>query len=245
MAHFAAVLKRARSHLTRNAVAWLALFVALGGTSYGLAAGSIDSREIKNDTVRTRDLRNNEVRSRDIRNRTIVGRDLLSNSLGGDQIDEQELGEVPLATRSKSADDALTLGGLGPAGFARPPLAVTADVADANSQADLLQIPGFGLLRAAADACDTGAGSESFSLRYVNTTAASVEAFGLTGAGATTHTTVPANGEVTVADSDEESYIVVRLIPADGTASAATATLFSHNEDPSCRVSLQVLVTAV
>ena len=244
MAHFAAVLSRARSHLTRNVVAYLALFVALGGTSYGLAAGSIDSREIKNDTIRTRDLRNNEVRSRDIRNRTIVGRDLLSNSLGGDQIDEQELGEVPLATRSKSADDALALGGEAPSAFAHPPLALTADVPDANSETDLLQVPGFGLLRAGASACNTGAGSESFSLRYVNTTAASIEAFALRGTGGTTHTTVPANGTVTVADDDQESYIVLRLIPADGAPNAVTATLFSNNQGTSCRVSLQVLVSA-
>ena len=153
MAHFRAVLARTRSHLARNAIAYLALFVALGGTSYGLAAGSIDSREIKNNTIRTRDLRNNEVRSRDIRNRTIVGRDLLSNSLGGDQVDERELGEVPLATRSKSADDALTLEGLGSAGFARRPLTVTADVPDGNSATDLLEVPGFGMLSAAANAC--------------------------------------------------------------------------------------------
>ncbi len=35
-------------------VAYLALFVALGGTSYGLATGSIDGREIKNNSVGTR-----------------------------------------------------------------------------------------------------------------------------------------------------------------------------------------------
>ena len=244
MANFAAVIDRARQHLTGNAVAYLALFVALGGTSYGLAAGSIDSREIKNDTVRTRDLRNNEVRSRDIRNRTIVGRDLLSNSLGGDQIDEQELGEVPLATRSKSADDALALGGEAPSAFARPPLALTADVPDSNSEIDLLQVPGFGLLRAGAGACDTGAGTESFSLRYVNTTAASVEAFAFRPAAGTTHTTVSPNGEVNLVDGVVESHIVLRIIPAAGTAEAATATLFSNNQGASCRVSLQVVVTA-
>lgn len=34
----------------------LALFVALGGTSYGLATGSIGSREIKDHSIRARDL---------------------------------------------------------------------------------------------------------------------------------------------------------------------------------------------
>ena len=242
MAHFPALLARTRSHLTRNVVAYLALFVALGGTSYGLAAGSVDSREIKNNTIRTRDIRNNEVRSRDIRNRTIVGRDLLSNSLGGDQINEQELGEVPLATRSRSADDALALGGAGPGAFARTPLALTVDVPDGNSQVDLLEVPGFGLLRAPPNACDGGPGSPAFSLNYANTTAAAMESFVRTSA-TTTHSTVSAGGGTTSGDGGAESYIVMRLVPAGGAPRAATATLFSNNDGASCRVSLQVLVT--
>ena len=242
MAHFRALLRRARSHLSRNAVAWLALFVALGGTSYGLAAGSIDSREIKNSTIRTRDLRNNEIRSRDIRNRTIVARDLLSNTLGGDQVDEAELGEVPLATRSKSADDALALGGEAPSAFARPPLAVTVDVADSSAQLDLLEIPGFGVLRAPANACETDGGSESFQLSYVNTTAESMESFARTPTG-TSHTTVAAGAQAGHSDDAAESYIVLRLAPSDGAERAATATLFSSNEGSACRVSLQAVVT--
>ena len=243
MAHFAAVLNRIRSHVARNSVAYLALFVALGGTSYGFASGSIDSREIRNNTIRTGDLRNNEVRSRDIRNRTIVGRDLLSNSLGGDQIEEAELGEIPLATRSKSADDALALDGQPPSAFAGPPLAETANVPDANiTQTDLLQIPGFGLLRAAPNACNTGAGTESFTLSYLNTTAASMESFAFTPA-ATQHATVASSGELSTVHDDEQSYIVLRLVPADRAVGAATATLFSNNEGSSCRVSLQVVVS--
>jgi hypothetical protein len=242
MADFRALLGRLRTHITGNAVAYLALFVALGGTSYGLASGSVDSREIRNNTIRTRDLRNNEVRSRDIRNRTIVARDLLSNTLGGDQIDETELGEVPLATRSKSADDALAFGGEAPSAFARPPLAVTVDVPDSGSETDLLEIPGFGLLRATASACETGAGSGSFSLTYVNTTSADIESFGRTSA-ATNHFTVTAGSEAEIIDSGPESYITLRLAPADGTDSAATAILFSNNEGSTCRVSLQALVS--
>jgi hypothetical protein len=47
-------------------VALLALFVSLGGVSYGVATGSIDSREIKNNTVRGKDVRNNSIRGADI-----------------------------------------------------------------------------------------------------------------------------------------------------------------------------------
>jgi hypothetical protein len=61
-------------------VAVLALFVALGGSSY--AALKIGSKQIRNNSVRTGDLRNNDIRSRDIRNNTILGRDVSESSLG-------------------------------------------------------------------------------------------------------------------------------------------------------------------
>ena len=48
-------------------VALIALFVAMGGVSYGVATGSIDGREIKNNTVKSGDLRNNDIRGKDIR----------------------------------------------------------------------------------------------------------------------------------------------------------------------------------
>ena len=50
-----------------NVISLIALFVALGGTSYGLASGAIDSREIKNNTVRTKDVRNGSLLSRDFK----------------------------------------------------------------------------------------------------------------------------------------------------------------------------------
>ncbi len=46
------------SHIRRQYAGFLALFVVLGGTSYAVAAGSIDSRAIKNNTVRSTDIRN-------------------------------------------------------------------------------------------------------------------------------------------------------------------------------------------
>ena len=39
-------------------VASIALFVALGGTGYAAATGSIDTREIKNSTIRGKDVKN-------------------------------------------------------------------------------------------------------------------------------------------------------------------------------------------
>jgi hypothetical protein len=101
-------------------IACVALFVSLGGVSYGLAKGSIDSREIKNNTIRSKDvrnntlrtfdIRNNEVRGFDIRNSTIQGRDVAFNTLTGQDISEDSLGKVPSATTADTATTATTAG---------------------------------------------------------------------------------------------------------------------------------------
>jgi hypothetical protein len=99
-------------------IALIALFVSLSGVSYGVATGFIDSREIKNNQVRTKDLRNNDVRTRDlrnnevrgidIRNSTVRGADVGLNSLTGDDINEARLGKVPSAAAADSATSATT-----------------------------------------------------------------------------------------------------------------------------------------
>lgn len=84
-------------------IACIALFVSLGGVSYGVATGFIDSREIKNNTIRTQDLRNNDVRGRDIRNSTIGGRDIAFNTITGQDVNESKLGKVPDADKLDGA----------------------------------------------------------------------------------------------------------------------------------------------
>jgi hypothetical protein len=54
------------THLRRNVVAYLALFVALSGTSYAVAAGSIGSRQIRDNSVRSKDIRDGNVRAKDV-----------------------------------------------------------------------------------------------------------------------------------------------------------------------------------
>ena len=100
----------------------IALFVSLSGVSYGVATGFIDSREIKNNEIRsldirnnqirTRDLRNNEVRGIDIRNSTVQGRDIALNTVTGEDLNESTLGKVPSATSADSATTATTASGV-------------------------------------------------------------------------------------------------------------------------------------
>jgi hypothetical protein len=73
-------------------VALIALFVSLGGVSYGVATGFIDSRELKNNAVSTKDLKNNDIRSRDVRNNALTGGDIADRSLLGKDF---KAGELP------------------------------------------------------------------------------------------------------------------------------------------------------
>ena len=101
-------------------IACIALFVSLGGVSYGVATGFIDSREIKNNEIRsgdlrnneirTRDLRNNEVRGVDVRNSTIQSRDIAINGVQGVDVREDTLAKVPSATAADLATAAASAG---------------------------------------------------------------------------------------------------------------------------------------
>jgi hypothetical protein len=64
-------------------VALIALFLSMGGVSYGLATGVIDGREIKNETITYKDVR--------------------SNKLGGGVVKESALGPVPSSLLSHGA----------------------------------------------------------------------------------------------------------------------------------------------
>ena len=100
-------------------ISMIALFVSLSGVSYGVATGFIDSREVKNNEIRsldirnneirTRDLRNNEVRGIDIRNSTVQGRDIGLNAVTGEDVKEDTLGKVPSATSADAAGSVSSL----------------------------------------------------------------------------------------------------------------------------------------
>jgi hypothetical protein len=98
---------RRPSHAT--IVAYLALVLALGGTSYAainLPRNSVGPKQIKKQAVRSLEIRNNGVLSRDIRNRTIRGLDIRANTIGRRQIQIAKLGTVPQAANAN------TLGGV-------------------------------------------------------------------------------------------------------------------------------------
>src|SRR3954454_23358785 len=81
-----------------NATATLALFLALGGTSYAVL--HVGSDDVVDNSLRSRDIRNGGVRSRDVRDRTIRARDLRSETLGSRVVKESALGRVPHAANA-------------------------------------------------------------------------------------------------------------------------------------------------
>jgi len=73
-------MSRIRSHLSyANVTASLALFVALGGTSYAvsqLPRNSVGSKQVRTGAIGASEVRTGAVRSRDIGNRSVALRDI-------------------------------------------------------------------------------------------------------------------------------------------------------------------------
>jgi hypothetical protein len=71
------LFRRKPSHAT--VVAYLALFVALGGSSY--AAVKVGSKQIVNNSVASGDIRNNSLTTKDVHDRSLLAKDFKSGQL--------------------------------------------------------------------------------------------------------------------------------------------------------------------
>jgi hypothetical protein len=107
-----------RSRITyANVMATIAVFVALGGSSY--AALRIGTSQINDNSIRSKDIRDNDVRGKDIRRGTLTGSDVKDNRLTGTDIRESSLAKVPLAGSADVAGSAGLLEGLPASTFER------------------------------------------------------------------------------------------------------------------------------
>jgi hypothetical protein len=88
------------SYLRRHHLGLIALFFALTGTSYAVATGSIDSREIRNNSIRSKDVRNNVLLSRDLRNNSVRSVDVREGTLTGTDVFDGGLTGADLANSS-------------------------------------------------------------------------------------------------------------------------------------------------
>jgi hypothetical protein len=83
------------SHAT--VVAYLALFVALGGSAYAAS-------QLGKNTVGTKQLKKSSVTTAKIKKNAVTGAKVKSHTLTGSDINLQKLGTVPSATHAASAD---------------------------------------------------------------------------------------------------------------------------------------------
>ena len=133
------MLGKAVQHVRENAVAWLALFVAMSGTAY--AANTVGSADIIDESILSADIKNGEVKNADLINAVVTGPKLALNSvtsnrvvngsllgadnapdtLTGAQINESTLGKVGDADTVDGLDSTQLQGQQGPPGSPGPP----------------------------------------------------------------------------------------------------------------------------
>jgi hypothetical protein len=94
-----------------NVMATIAVFVALGGSSYAITQGSVDSRAIKDSAVRSVDVKNRTLRDGDIRSNTITSRVVRDGALLGEDFRAGELPKGPPGEPGAPGADAVRLFG--------------------------------------------------------------------------------------------------------------------------------------
>jgi len=133
----------------------LALFIALGGVSYGLAGkNTVASDDIVNGGVKSKDIKNSGVKSKDLNTGSVKSSDVADDGLTGDDINENTLGKVNRASeanRADNADNADALGGSPPGAFASSTIVRWAEV-----NADGTIVDSFGITQANIDHRNTG-----------------------------------------------------------------------------------------
>lgn len=99
-------MQRIRSHLSfANAISMIALFVALGGTSYALAKNSIGAREIKKNGVGASEIKKNAVRAAEINRNAVTASELRSNAVAGGDVADGTIGNADLGDNSVAAGE--------------------------------------------------------------------------------------------------------------------------------------------
>jgi hypothetical protein len=103
------LLRRVRGRLTfANTTSLLALFVALGGTSYAattLAANSVGSRQIRTNAVGTSEIAYSGVRMQDIRAGAVGKSEIGTGAVGQNEIRNDAVGPGELRKDSVGADE--------------------------------------------------------------------------------------------------------------------------------------------
>jgi hypothetical protein len=142
-----------------NVTATLALFVALGGTSY--AAVTLTGADVRNGTVTGADLGNGSVKGREVTNGGLTGSDLKNGSVTTSDIGDRSLRAADFATGQRPA------GPPGPPGTTRVLARRAVDVALADGeQAEAVARCGSGEVAVSGGAVHDGTIDDNVSVVY-------------------------------------------------------------------------------
>jgi hypothetical protein len=90
-----------RSHLSfANSISLIALFVALGGTSYAIGKNTIGAKQIRKDAVRASEIKRNAVGASEIRSNAVASGDIADNGVGGSDLSDNSVGSGELSDNS-------------------------------------------------------------------------------------------------------------------------------------------------
>lgn len=93
-------MQRIRRHLSfPNVISMIALFAALGGTSYAVA-NSVGSAEIRKNAVKASEIAKNAVRAAEIRRNAVGASEIRSNAVAGGDVADGTLGSGDLGDNS-------------------------------------------------------------------------------------------------------------------------------------------------
>lgn len=181
---------RVRAHLRGNLIAYLALFVALGGTASAAVIASKNS-------VNSKSIVNGQVRKPDVGKNAVTGAKIAGDTVTGADVKESSLGQVPSAATAGIAGNAGLLGGSPASAFAAAGKVLTAGrVAMVGNQAQKTLITN-GTVSLLAN-CPSGPGGDRPSLT-VKTAAGTTALFTATATNpATTNGSLPDGGEVEI-----------------------------------------------
>ena len=112
------VKNRVSTHIRRNVVGYVALFIALGiapAWAASLAPNSVKSKTIKDGQVKTKDIRDNGIKSVDLADGTVAAADLAPDSVtapaiaagavGASEVGDGSLGSAEIANNSLTGAD--------------------------------------------------------------------------------------------------------------------------------------------
>jgi hypothetical protein len=110
-------MQKLRAHLSfANVVSVLALFLALGGTAWGLAKNSVGSKQIRNGQVKKVDLHRHAVTHRKVAKNAIGSNQVRNDSITGTDVKESSLDSTIQRSLTNGCPAGQAIGSITPQG---------------------------------------------------------------------------------------------------------------------------------